>query len=326
MAAHMALDDLYGLGADHYAGPALSVGLGNVARTLATVHHGVLPVPALSEPAFWNTYLVDALPELPRLLVDGVLGLGLLSGALLLLLRRPAVALAFGLGSLAMLAISGLFWYGQLRHHAQVFLFFVTCYWLALQRPSMAAPGMAEWMGSARWAALADRSEAAQVWGGRVFTGILGVQVALTAFALTQDWARPFSAGRATGAYLSSRDDLRGALFVGSPDYAMQSVAAYFDERFYHLESGTFATFVDWGEGRKTITVRKAFREAASLARREERRVVLVLAALPEPHPAIGEAIRIGERAHAVLVAAFEGAIAPDESFYVFELERLDEP
>jgi hypothetical protein len=284
-----------------------------VARCLGTMFRGAVPVADPTNVHSWNSHVLELLPQTWSSWIGALGGVGGLALALRALGRRPVLAGVFRSGSLTMLAIVFFVWFGSMRHHGQVFLWFVVCCWLAEGlRPLAGAPS-----------GLPTAPAGAVAPGGRLLTALLVAQVVAGAQAWAIDLARPFSNARAVGVLLR-RPEVDGVRLVGSVDYAIQPVAAYAGRAFYYPESGRVGTFLDWGPGRRRVSLVEVLEDVRRLLQLERRDVILVLNYPPEPLDP-GEQVRLGEGARLLCFAGLVGAIVPDEDYYLCRA-FLEEP
>ena len=220
-----------------------------------------------------------------------------MAAAALALRHRPRWLAAFGLGAAPMLALTLFVYFGSVRHHAQPFLWFLACAWLAGGLRRSAEP---------------------------VLVGVLALQALAGALLLAADHARPFSSARAAAAWLE-RPEHADLLLVGSIDFAAQPIAAWTRRPFYYPEQQRFGTFMDWGPSRHTVPMSRVLSDAVELSRRESRSVALVLSKLPY-QVEVGEQVDAATRRPCALRSrGFLGAIVPHENYHVFLLDRQRE-
>ncbi len=269
-----------------------------LADCVSAVYYGYVPLPRFGDPHFWNTNLLWAMPEPARSVTTVTLAALLYALSVTILRRRPAVLAVFALGSAAMLLITLFQWYGWARHHGQLYLLFVACWWLSRvdveHRETAATAGLAS----------------------RVLTVVMALQVVAGAYAWVTDLVRPFSNASRVGAYLRE-PGFADAVLVGSLDYAAQGVAAYVDREIYYPQSRSFGTFVRWGPERQAVPSTRVLEDAVALLRERGRDVVVILN-FEVQSPRQGEVVPVAPDARVEGLARFEGAIVPDEDFFVY--------
>ncbi len=292
-----------GIGAGHVYWQATRIGSAHLgvyqpsydfewfAAVMSTLLRGALPLPDPGSASVWNTHLVDTLGS-GAAMVGLVLGVSLLVLGVWSLRGSPALAAVFVVGTGAMLSITLFLWYGQMRQHAQPFLFWWACFWIA------AASGM-------RWTR----------FHSRVLGGLLALHCIAGVWLLATDLSRPFSHAHNVARVLQTDEWLERPV-VGHLDYAAQPINAWLDRPIYYPETRMFGTFLDWSERRKMVSTEIAMREAFRMAREENREVALVLNYGPG-------ALDLGEETTedgAVLrhTHRFEGAIVPSENYYLY--------
>jgi hypothetical protein len=274
-----------------------------VASCLSTVVRGAVPLPDFSLYHFWNSNLLQVLPGTTGIFLGALLTLMLLALATYGFRDRPALAFVFILGSATMLSITFFVWYGWVRHHGQVFLWYIVCCWLWY---GLGSKGGEKFDGS---------SAPGRGMAGATLTGLLLLQSIAGAHAYAMDLLHPFSNAKATGQYLS-QDEFSELTLVGSIDYAMQPVAAYLDRKFYYPESGEYRTFLDWGPSRRLVPPETVLRDSLRLLKERQRDVVVVTNFQPGTLSP-GQTVRLGPDARLQCLARFDGALVADENYHV---------
>lgn len=284
------------IGPDHLGTYQPALDLRWLLEGLGTIGRGLLALPDPGNFHTWNSTLLDALPGLAGPLLGALLGSGfLILGVASLRRDRPLLAV-FLLGAAAMLGFLLFVWFGYQRHHGQVFLWFLACFWL-LREPRAAPSG------------------ATRV----VLTVLLATQVLSCAWALARDWVHPFSNAGAAGAYLSAETGEDG-LLVGSIDYAVQPIAAFVERPVYYPESDRFGTFMDWSTRRRMVPVERAVEAALELVEERGGEVMLILTYTPRG--TIGETWRLEGGVEMTFEARFDGALVANENYCIYRLAR----
>jgi len=268
-----------------------------LAEGLATIQRSFLPLPQPGSAGFWNTNLLDALPTPFGAAVGALLGVILAAYAIGTLRRSPHLAAVFALGFTAMLCITLFIWFGQQRHHGQLFVFYVACLWLAHHVVPRRDPAERRWV-----------------------LALCVVQLVAAGWAYQADLRQPFSHGRAVAGWISRHVDADVPV-VASFDYSSQSIAAYSTREFYHPETERFGTFVGWGGERRMRSFDETLAAAAAMAR-SSGEVLLVLSYDPgilEP----GQTRTVSSGLEIDYVQRFVGAIVPDENFHLYRVRRV---
>ncbi|NIM61866.1 MAG: hypothetical protein GTO30_09480 [Acidobacteria bacterium] len=267
-----------------------------IAAAVSTLMRGALPLPDPGSPDVWNTNIVDALGAGAPL--AGLLGgLGFVGLAVWPLRRSLPLVVAFLFATGAMFTITAVMWHGQQRHHAQPFVFWWIVLWIAV------ASGV-------RWT-----SRHSQVLGV-----LLALHCVAAAWLLATDARRPFSHARNVAALLET-DEWREHPVIGHVDFATEPIAVWLDRPLYYVEQRRFGTFMDWSFKRKDATTDFVIRDAIRMARDEGREVMLVLnyggnVELGHEMAVDGAVMRHTHR--------FEGAIVPDENYYLYVISPVD--
>lgn len=275
-----------------------------IADCLSTIYRGAVPLPDVTQVQSWNTNLLDIVPGSWGAYLGAVLTLLLLTVGARALRRKPALSIVFLVGAATMLSITFFVWYGSVRHHGQVFLWFLVCCWL--------------WYGLDTGNVDDESARAGRGRTGVVLTVLLVVQILAGAYAFVADLMLPFSNAKAVGLHLR-RGDFEDVTLVGSIDYAVQPIAAFVDRQFYYPESGDSRTFLDWGPSRKIVSPDAVLRDSLELLKTDRRDVVIVFSYRPGTMQP-GQSMRLGPDANLECFARFVGAIVPDENYHLCRL------
>jgi hypothetical protein len=279
------------IGSDHLGVYQPSFDFKWLAAALSTPLRGAIPLPDPGSGSVWNTHLVDALGA-GAAIAGIVLGLALLVLGAVSLMRNQALAAAFVIATGAMLSITLFLWYGQMRQHAQPFLFWWVCLWIAV------GSGL-------RWTRMHTR----------VLTGLLALHCIAGVWLYATDLARPFSHARSVAQVLQTDEWLERPV-VGHIDYAAQPINAWLDRPIYYPETRVFGTFLDWSERRKKVSAEVAMGEAVHIAREKNRPVALVLNYGPGILD-LGQETRRGD-VTILHTHRFEDAMVPSENYYLY--------
>lgn len=243
-----------------------------------------------------------------RYAADHWLGIALIAGSSLLLLSRPLALLFYLVSTLGLLGFMYLGYEGLFWHHGHLFLAWIAAFWLAEIMPRAS-------FGTAVLRRAADRA-----WRLRagLLVPVLLVHVFTGVRAQIRDWREPYSQGLAAAQFIRDEglDDL---LLVSDPDYTAASVLAHLERgtRAYFTQGKRYGSFVRWDRARiaRVLPGRPALRHARKVGGgtgESAGRDVLFIASYEMPGtlpPWVRE------------LARFEGAIWPDENFYLYRLE-----
>ncbi|MDH3628149.1 MAG: hypothetical protein OES25_10915 [Acidobacteriota bacterium] len=272
-----------------------------VGGALSTVTTGWVALPNPAEFHLWNSTVLSALPDSFATAVGALLGIVIIVTAIRQLSRQRTLSVVFALGSIVLLAIVLFVWFGSMRHHGQLFLWFVTCCWLWYGLESETTP-----------AAETPRP------GGVFLTATLGLQVVAMVLLFVADVRHPFSNARAVGEHLS-RPEFSGVPVVGSVDYAAEPVAAYRPGPIYYPENDHFGTFIDWGPRRRHVPVSEVLEDARRLSIESGSDVVVVLN-YPPANMRIGDVKPYDGGSVLRYFGQFGGALVADENYHLLQL------
>lgn len=223
--------------------------------------------------------------------VVGLLLLPVLWGGIIWLFRRDGRALlVLGLTAAGAVVFGQLIYPGWMRHWGITFVAFVVALWM--QR---------SWRPQPSWLAVA------LLWFGALAGGA----------ALTREAARPFSYAGAAAQWLRDHD-LRDAALIGTPDTSAAGVAELLRRPMYFLDCSCVDSFLRFQNRRDSYLVEQLpDRLMAAMDWAAARPAVLV-----NSYP-VSEDQREALSARRIQVeqlAAFIGAIAPEEDFYLYKV------
>jgi hypothetical protein len=261
-------------------------------RALTTVARAWLPIPNPTQPVAWNTNLLWHLRNGATALIAAVL-----IGAAVAAVRRsrPALVLYLG-GTAALLGFTYVKYIGYTRHHGAHFLLLLACLWIARQEiDPETGPEMK------------PRRDLPLVL-------LLAVHVLAGAWVYGQDLARPFSAAKATAAFL--RDPHYAEMFlVGYPDSLTTPVSGYLERPLFYPQSRSLGTYVLWNTDRQ---LQVPFGELCRILRRQVRQHPEgILLVFTQPPPLCGARLIPQE------LAGFRDSLLPEEVYGVYRLRML---
>lgn len=183
-----------------------------------------------------------------------------------------------------------IFYTGQVRHHGHLFLAFIAALWLKRMPES--------------------RTERERVsLTHAVFFLLLGLQFLQGLAAHFDEFRHPFSQGKQAAAYLR-QDSHRNAILVADPDYAAVTISGYLGKKIYSPKTGRWQSYMVWNRqspgSLRADTLLAAARTMPGSAK------VLVIVAGKARADAFG---KLGPKQ----LAAFEGSLARDQDFFIFE-------
>ncbi|MGF1460270.1 MAG: hypothetical protein ACFBSG_14750 [Leptolyngbyaceae cyanobacterium] len=223
------------------------------------------------------------LPNRDRLLDVGVcslIAIATLILASLQLVKQPYALAFYWSANLLLLGFTyAKFMPRFIRHFGNYYLVLIAALWLAQQ--SYASPLITR-----RWPQLATWQARSRPW----FAGLLGVMLvvhlASGLYRAGFDWAVPYSAGRATAAYIRSAD-LEYSIMVGSRDAELAPLSGYLRQQIYYPERQALGSYTLFFQGdRQPVDHAEVLRQVLTLSS-QYASILLVLtdplaAAVPE--------------------------------------------
>jgi hypothetical protein len=251
---------------------------------------------------FWNSNALLELEPFRRVAIP--VSLALAGWLVFVLSRRREAAILFGLGMLGLMALFGLVYGGDVRHHGFLFVLFVMAAWLAKQTPAPADPTASRWR-RVREAALTP-----------TLAGVLLAHVAGTPIALGYEYAKVFSSGGRAADVLRAQGLERGVL-VAEVDYPATAVLGQLDGNVsaYSPRTGHTFSFVKWRRARAwDPSDQDTLRFAATLGASRGEDAILLM-----NRPLLPELID----GHSVVrIAELYDSMIQEENFYIYRVAR----
>ena len=254
---------------------------------------------------FWNSNALLEFEPFRRVAIPVSLALAAWLG--FVLSRRREAAVLFGVGALGLMALFGLVYGGDVRHHGFLFVLFVMGAWLANEAPVTPDPPATRWR-RLRQAALTP-----------TLALVLLAHVAGTPIALGYEYAKVFSSGGRAADVLRARG-LDGAPLVAEVDFPATAVLGQLegDVFAYSPRNGRTFSFVKWTRARAwDPTDEDTLHYAAALGASRGEDAVLLM-----NRPLLPELID----GHAVVrIAELYDSMIQEENFYIYRVARNTE-
>ncbi len=223
----------------------------------------------------WNSYIVVLVPG-DSSYFDVALFAGfsllLLAGAIAYFRRQPAILCFYLSGTLAILGLTYVKFLGSARHYGHLFVVLAIALWLSRQtpvQPPHPQPQTVRRPWHKTGARLLRRGQALGL------TAILLGQTAGGLVAFSRDLVVPYSAGRATAAFIQQQG-WADEFIVASEDKVMATLAGYLGRELYYPETGELGSFVLFDRDRQAAPMQAIFAQVQRLLR-DRNSVLLVL-------------------------------------------------
>ncbi|WP_346293346.1 hypothetical protein [Sphaerothrix gracilis] len=280
-------------------------------RAFTTIWKSYVPLPNFFQYDFWNTNILsEKISFLPT--IGGEVGSAsdilsfLFSAALFLiavkiLIKKPLILFIYLTGSFALVLFSYLIFFGALRHHGHLFIWFLTCLWLSKSIPSKTSNNLSNESGR-----FGDR------FAKKFLTVLLLIHAVSGIFAYRMDLVHPFSMSQATASYIKTHN-LANLVTIGTRDKEVTAIAGYLDKEIYYPEIERFSSF--WGRRRRELLDnQRLFQAIEKLASSDETQILLILTNELDSSPAD---IKVEKVAH------FQGGIVSAEKYYLYLANKI---
>jgi len=250
---------------------------------------------------FWNSNLLLGLEPFRRVAVP--VSLALLAWMVFLLSCRREAVILFVVGSAGLMALFGLVYGGDVRHHGFLFVLLLMAAWLARQAP----PDQSSLRGWRRLRAAALTP---------TLGAVLVVHLAGTPIALAYETSKVFSSGARAARVLQTRGLTRAPL-VAEVDYAATAVLGQLDGAPFALSprTGRAFSFVKWTRDRAWApTDQQTLRFASSVGAARGEDAVLLMNRPILPELVDGKAV--------TRIAELYDSMIQEENFYIYRVAR----
>ncbi|TVQ60570.1 MAG: hypothetical protein EA366_03530 [Spirulina sp. DLM2.Bin59] len=218
----------------------------------------------------WSGYFLLLIPGDSRGFdgfLFGTLAVGLLGFWAIALCRRP-IALCFYLfASGEIIAFSYIKFLGTLRHYGSLFLVLIIALWIAVDcLPWQIPPQFTPLKSLNQWVKRAQTPLFALILTAHLIAGLI---------AYVRDYITPFSASKATAAYIEQQD-LNREFIVGSRDANMAPLAGYLHRQIYYPERGELGSFTLFNAERQDVGPEEVLAQVTTLLN-THRELLLIL-------------------------------------------------
>lgn len=215
------------------------------------------------------------------LAVCGAIAMASCCLAAIKLIKKPYALIFYVLGNGIILAFTyAKFMPSAIRHYGNFYLVLLASLWLAHHyAPTIAItrhiPTFENWQ---------HRS---QPWFNRIFTTILLAHLLGGVFLFTMDLTIPYSASRATAAYMR-KANLQDEFIVASRDAQMASLSGYFGRPFYFPERQTIGSYTLFFKGiRHEVEEPEIMTQVAQLLMEHPKILLVMHKKIKEPTPGL---------------------------------------
>jgi hypothetical protein len=276
-----------------------------VLRMISTVWESYIPIPIVLKYEFWNTNLIDTVPQ--------GLKFKFFSSLLLLLFSTQWFTRTRPLLACYLLGVSGLlvinyFKYGNLRHSGHLFILFIAYLWIT---PAYQASIIRLRSLGVR-TSLADKKKARFL--AAILTLILSANCISGIYAFSRDLVNPFSASRKTANFIRS-NSLNHLFMVGSVDADVINLAGLLERQIYYLESAKLGSFITGV--RRNVELQEVLPKAREFLTDDNAKILLVSNRNLADYDSDPQML-------VQHLASFEESIVSEERFHLYLLQKAD--
>lgn len=215
--------------------PILHINTDLAKQVVATLWRSYVPIPS-NGMHFWQTNIIASLNT------QVVLSVVLFFFFLFAFIKKPFVAISYGVATLGLFLFFYARYFGYLRHHGHLFIVLVICFWLYSRYSEYRIPNRL----------LENIAVSLQRVSGCCFTFLLILHVIAGFYACLNDWKYPFSASKKAAEYLVEQK-LAQKPIIGCLDFVASAVAARLDTPIYCPQSDRMQTFLIFDGKREAL-------------------------------------------------------------------------
>lgn len=246
------------------------------------------------------------------------------------LMKIPLLAVAYGVGMILLGMFFDLVYYGHIRHQGVLLIYSIALYWIFLKERMNS-------ISEQHLKRAGNLFHFVHLAGMGILTTIFIYHILLVGYDLRMDIKNDMSNCKAMGKIIASRPELRDAIVMSEPDYAMEALPYYADNLIYIPRERVFRKFNRLTCDNKTdLTVSDLLYEAENLQKKDNKPVLIAIS-----HPEFSEKpfgiVRYlyknvfswneQEKTEFLnktgLISRLRGAINKDENFDLFLLKNL---
>lgn len=256
----------------------------------------------------WSAYVVVLVPGDSKVfdgVLFGIISLGLLGFFAIALLKRPVALFFYLFASLEIVTFTYVKFLGSLRHYGSLYLVLIAALWIAADCTARSSEKLPL---KVPLTPLYKRVKSLQK---PVFTVILTAQFVAGLIAYTRDYITPFSASKATTAYIQ-QENLDMLFMVGSRDANMAPICGYLNRKMYYPERGELGSFTLFNSQRTEATPDLILDHVTQLLKAGKPELLLVLNA---PLAATRPELAIAP------LAEFRNGLIGDEHYFLYRVK-----
>lgn len=259
-------------------------------NTINTIYTAYIPFPQLKV-EFWNTNITDGLPSFQ--VIQFLLSALLLVAVTKLFYRNKKVLLLFYSATIGLLLFCYFKYFGYQRHHGQLFVLFILCYWLYIGEDKGSASSNGHNLG---------------LLNKYFVSGILFIHLSVTVVAAYHEINYPFSNAVKVADYLKKEglDELN----MAGDEYTAAAVAGIMDKEIYYPQTKRSGKYMILDDAKEWLPeqgiIDKSYEHFAPM--KEDFLLLMNNPIAPMP-------------GNYQLLASFDHAIVGDENFYIYRVK-----
>ena len=278
----------------------LSTLLKRLTYSLRAIWYSYIPIPQFWEYHFWTKNITENSFILTSFAF--FMSLFLLFYSVVIFIDKPIILLLYLSGTGGIILFTWLKYQGTLRHHGNLFIFFLACIWISrFVSKSYDVPQI-----------FSKINYQFKKYHKQIITTILLIQALSGVYAYSMDLIFPFSKSQVVSQFIKERK-LTEEFILGSKDTIVSPISAFLDKKIYYIEYERTGTYFNNNQ-RKFINSESELVDKIDAAiKNNSTKNVLILSFPLNIENSQLKFTKLNE---------FKGSIVAEEQYYIYLVEQ----
>ncbi|MGB5596694.1 MAG: hypothetical protein WBM32_09795 [Crocosphaera sp.] len=227
----------------------------------------------------WRSYILVIIPSDSKpndLFIFSFLSLGLLSLAILMLIRKPIALCFYLVGTLGILTFTYTKFLGSQRHYGHLYIILITSLWIgSYYANSTVIIKSLEHISSRLSKSLFNWTTLVYHHKKSLISIILWLQVVAGIVAFSRDIITPYSSSKITAKFIQE-NNLIEHFIVGSEDFTIAPISGYLNKKIYYPETKELGSYVLFNNSRTIVDDSNIINQITKLIDNEKKDILLI--------------------------------------------------
>lgn len=268
--------------------------------SLRSIWYSYIPIPKFWEYNFWSVNITK--DSLILTLFASLMSLFLLFYSVIIFIDKPVILLLYLSGTGGIILFTWLKYQGTLRHHGNLFIFFLACIWISrFVNKSYDIPKI-----------FAKITYQFKKYNKQFITIILLIQALSGLYAYSMDLIFPFSKSEVASEFIKEQK-LTNEFILGNKDTIVSPISAYLDNNIYYLEYGKLGSFFNNYQRKYIKSQSELVDKIDAVIKNNSSKNVLILSFPLDIQNNQLKFTKLNE---------FKGSIVAEEQYYIYLVEK----